>query len=81
MALNIAFNAVNVNSMQSNAGVFTGENAQTGWFSPTKQNNAIFGTGQFNLYLGNLNAISDNDGYDQPNTDPDFQPTNQNQSL
>lgn len=81
MALTIAFNAVNVNSMQSNAGIFTGENAQTGWFSPTKENNAIFGPGQLNAYFGNFNLVSDNDLVDQPNTDPDFNPTAQGQAL
>lgn len=67
--------------MQSNAGVFTGENVQTGWFSPTKENNGIFGPGQFNRYFSNLNLIFDNDLVDQLNADPDYNPTAQVQTL
>ncbi|HAQ06302.1 MAG TPA: hypothetical protein DCR24_01725 [Bacillus bacterium] len=81
MAISFFFNSINVNSMQSNAGVFIGGNVQTGWNSPTKQNNGIFGTGQGNMYFGNLNLNSDNDGVDQPNIDPDIQPTSQVQTL
>lgn len=81
MANSVLFNSINVNSMQSNAGVFIGGNAQTGWNSPTKQNNGIFGTGQGNVYFGNMHLISDNDGIDQPNADPDIQPTIQAQAF
>jgi hypothetical protein len=80
MANSFLFNSINVNSMQSNAGIFIGGNSQTGWNSPTKQNNGIFGTGQGNVYLGNMHLISDNDGIDQPNADPDIQPTSQVQA-
>jgi hypothetical protein len=81
VSVNFLFNAINVNSMQSNAGVFMGQNTQTGWNSPTKQNNGIFGTGQGNLYAGNFHIISDNDGIDQPNADPDIQPSANAQAL
>lgn len=81
MAVTFLFNSVVINSLQSNAGVFMGENAQTGWNSPTKENNGIFGPGQGNLYLGNLDFINDVDGVDQPTNDPDIQPTSQAQAL
>jgi hypothetical protein len=81
MAISFFFNAINVNSMKNNGGVFIGGNVQTGWNSPTKQNSGILGTGQGNLYTGNLHVINDNDGIDQPNIDPDIQPTNQSQAI
>ncbi|MDZ5471487.1 hypothetical protein SM124_06970 [Bacillus sp. 31A1R] len=81
MAVNILFNAINVAQFQSNSGLFIGTNNAAGWNSPQKLNQGIAGNGQGNITTGNVNIVSDPDGVDLPNTDPDVQPSFQPQVL
>ena len=71
MTYSIIFNAINVNTLDTNATVSVGENAQSGWNSHAKNN---FGNGMLfgiNYTVGSVNNIVDNDVFDTPINDPD----------
>ncbi|MFD0697858.1 spore germination protein [Paenibacillus sp. GCM10027628] len=79
MPSSIVFNMINVNSINTNATIGIGENAQSSWDSHSKNN---YGNGQF---IGNtistnvVNFINDNDIIDAPINDQDFKPAVNNQ--
>ncbi|MEW9699904.1 spore germination protein [Paenibacillus sp. SI8] len=79
MPSSIVFNMINVNSINTNASIGIGENAQSSWDSHSKNN---YGTGQFigNTISSNIvNLICDNDFIDAPINDQDFKPAVNNQ--
>jgi glutamate dehydrogenase/leucine dehydrogenase len=59
---NIKFTNINITSMSSNSGVFTGENSQSGW-QVNRKCNTGFGIliGYNNLAFEIVNIINDND--------------------
>jgi|LSQX01.1.fsa_nt_gb hypothetical protein len=74
MAVFITFGAILVNSMENDAGVFFGENVQTGWDSHAKNNmglGQVFGNGD--LIISPLNIFSDCDIIDAPINDQDVE--------
>lgn len=73
MAVFTSFNAINVNSIQSDSGVFVGQNNQPGWDSHQKQNSMNYLVGFFNTYPGNFNSFIDNDIIDAPINDQDIE--------
>lgn len=81
MAFNINLNAINIGSVQNNAGVFTGENQQFGWDTHQKQSSNAFLVGTFNTAPYNMNIITDNDVFDTPIGDQDFKPGYLTQQL
>jgi hypothetical protein len=77
MSVNIIYNAINVNSLNTNSTVSIGQNAQTNWDSHNKNN---YGNGSHSGIVNVLapsNIIFDNDILDTPINDPDFVPTAQ----
>ncbi|NRF90486.1 spore germination protein [Paenibacillus frigoriresistens] len=79
MPSSIVFNMINVNSINTNATIGIGENAQSSWDSHSKNN---YGTGQWigNTVSANIvNFIFDNDFIDAPINDQDFKPAVTNQ--
>ena len=61
-----------VGAMQSDAGVFMGENIQNGWDSHTKSNQAgSSATGDYNYLPTVLNIVNDPDLIDVPINDQD----------
>ena len=69
MAVFINFGVMVVNVLSNNTGIFFGENAQQGWNSPSKSNQAqrLYGVGC--VSVNNININSDPDGVDTPNID------------
>jgi hypothetical protein len=68
----IKFDNINVNAIESSAGIFVGTNTQLGWGAHSKHNTG-FGsiTGKFNLVVHTTNIIMDNDVIDTPIDDRD----------
>ncbi|MDC3413711.1 hypothetical protein NC797_13770 [Aquibacillus sp. 3ASR75-11] len=64
----IRFNSINVNSIDENSGIFTGNNNQYNWSSHSKENSG-FGTikGKRNLVIRPYNIVIDPDQIDNPN--------------
>lgn len=72
----IIFNAINVNGLETNNGIFVGDNAASNWASHNKNQFAIGQVfGAFNNYPANFNTIIDQDFIDTPINDADVQPT------
>lgn len=63
----VVFNSINVNVIDSQSGIFIGENRQSNWNSSSKTN-AGFGTaqGEGNIFLGLENVVIDPDTIDTP---------------
>lgn len=63
--MTVCFNNIQIASLSANAGVFTGENTQSGWRVQWKNN---FGFGQIagsnNVAAYNVNVVNDNDRID-----------------
>ncbi|CAG7600992.1 hypothetical protein PAESOLCIP111_00444 [Paenibacillus solanacearum] len=61
----IQFTNINITSLASNSGVFTGDNAQSNW-QVNRKSNCGFGTiaGYHNSAAYNVNVINDNDMLD-----------------
>ncbi|MBD0379818.1 spore germination protein [Paenibacillus sedimenti] len=80
MPSSIVFNMINVNSLNTNANIGIGENAQSSWDSHSKTN---VGTGE-NIGVvctaNMVNIIYDNDFIDSPINDQDFKPAVTNQA-
>ncbi len=71
VAIQIGF--MKVGGIQSDSGVFFGENMQNGWDSHSKSNSAGNGaTGDYNLAPSYLNLINDPDFIDVPINDQDI---------
>ncbi|TCL76416.1 hypothetical protein EDC14_1002175 [Hydrogenispora ethanolica] len=66
MAVFVNFGILVVNSIANNAGVFFGENAQQGWDSPTKSNQAVNIYGVGCCTVNNINVVCDPDLVDTP---------------
>ncbi|MCG8515717.1 MAG: spore germination protein [Halanaerobiales bacterium] len=81
MAIPIIFNAININSLNTNSLVSIGENAQPDWDSHSKTNQGSGAGFGFNWDIGIINYIFDNDVWDTPIFDPDFVPTVQKQQF
>jgi len=66
-AITIRFSNIQIASMSSNSGIFTGENSQSGWQVNRKSNNG-FGqiAGSHNIAAHMVNNINDNDVIDSP---------------
>lgn len=79
MPTSIVFNMINVNSINTNATIGIGENAQSSWDSHSKNN---YGNGQVigtSVYANLVNTVIDNDFIDAPINDQDFKPAVNNQ--
>lgn len=63
----VIFNSINVNAIDSQSGIWTGENKQWNWCSSSKTNSG-FGTaqGENNLFLELVNILADQDTIDNP---------------
>ncbi len=71
VAINIGF--LNVGGIQSDAGVFFGQNMQNGWDSHSKSNQAgPSAGGYFNTVWSYINLLSDPDVIDVPIMDQDI---------
>jgi hypothetical protein len=71
----IDFKMINVNALDTNATISTGENVQNGWDTHSKNN---FGQGTVygnTISSNNINSISDNDIIDTPINDQDYKPS------
>jgi hypothetical protein len=62
----VQFNQIQVNGMETNAGIFVGTNTQSRWSSHNKTNQSISVSGDQNVTSRNINVIYDNDGIDTP---------------
>ena len=72
MPVSIVFNQINVNSMEFNASVSTGQNNQMDWSTSGKQN---FGNGiEVGIVFssGIINIINDNDLIDSAFSEPEI---------
>ncbi len=66
MAVFINFGVMVVNTIETNAGLFFGENVQQGWDAPSKTNQALAIYGAGCISVGNVNIVSDPDVVDTP---------------
>lgn len=80
MSVNISIGAINVNSINTNGAVSSGETEQAGWSAHSKNN---YGNGQYIglSYTSSINNLLDNDLIDAPIADNDGIPSGQNQTL
>ncbi|MFC4619135.1 hypothetical protein ACFO4N_10455 [Camelliibacillus cellulosilyticus] len=81
MSVNIAFIAINVNSVNRASAVSVGENNQPNYTAHGKNNLGIGNVFGLNFAANMINNILDNDFIDMPFTDNDGIPTGQNQTL
>lgn len=63
----ISFGSINVNAIDTNSGIFTGNNMQSNWRTQTKTNSG-FGNirGKHNVVAYPLNIVIDPDTVDNP---------------
>jgi hypothetical protein len=88
--MNIIFNKIDVNTIDTASGIFIGTNHAHGWSSHNKNNNENvqngwdthsknnFGQGTVygnTISSNNINSISDNDIIDTPINDQDYKPS------
>lgn len=74
MAVCINFITIQINSLENDAGVFFGENVQSGWDSHSKNNQAMGQVfGNLNATLAPINIINDSDVIDSPVNDQDLE--------
>ena len=67
MAINMSFDAIQINYIHENSGIFIGSNRAYNWLTQKKINSAQGTvTGDGNLLLRNLNVINDSDLIDMP---------------
>ena len=70
----IIFNCIATNSLKTNAGIFIGENAATGWDSNNKNDSALNQiVGAANVLTAILTMLNDNDLIDTPIIDNDIE--------
>jgi hypothetical protein len=73
----IVFNMINANGLETNAGIFVGENSANGWDSHNKNQESIgiifSAFGAFNSFPNNFNLIHDNDVVDTIINDQDIE--------
>lgn len=68
----IIFNCIAVNSLNSSAGVFIGDNSAPSWDANNKSSNSINTVvGAGNLFTANMTLLTDNDLVDTPIVDSD----------
>ncbi|UJF34344.1 spore germination protein [Paenibacillus hexagrammi] len=80
MPSSIVFNMININSLNTNATIGIGENAQSSWDAHSK-NNIASGENIGTVMVANtVNFIYDNDFIDAPINDQDFKPAITNQA-
>lgn len=73
MTVVINLPVININAMETDTGVFIGENSQFGWDSHQKQTSGVgFVFGAFNQFPLNGYLITDNDYFDMPVNDQDI---------
>ncbi|MCL6445018.1 MAG: hypothetical protein K6T83_16450 [Alicyclobacillus sp.] len=73
MAVAIQIGFIKVGAIQSDAGVFFGQNMQNGWDSHTKSNSAgPSASGTFNVLPAYFNLVYDPDFIDVPINDQDI---------
>jgi hypothetical protein len=65
----VQFDNINVNAIDTNAGIFIGTNGQNNW-SSNNNTKSGFGSlfGKFNLVSKNINIVKDDDVIDTPIT-------------
>jgi hypothetical protein len=72
VAVGIQIGYMKVGSMQSDVGVFFGENIQNGWDSHSKTNTAgMTANGDYNYMPSFMNTVNDADWIDAPINDQD----------
>lgn len=70
----IIFNCIAANSLNTNAGIFIGENAASGWDSNNKSDNVMNHiVGAANVLTAILTMFNDNDLIDTPIIDNDIE--------
>ncbi|HYE82922.1 MAG TPA: hypothetical protein VEG39_12255 [Clostridia bacterium] len=70
----IIFNCIATNSMNTNAGIFIGDNAASGWDSNNKTEDVITQVaGVGNIFTAILTMMNDNDLVDTPIIDNDIE--------
>lgn len=73
MSVAIQIGLINIGGMQSDAGVFFGQNMQNGWDSHSKSNQSgPSASGFYNYVSSYINLISDPDVIDVPIFDQDI---------
>lgn len=69
----IIFNCIAVNSINTGAGVFIGDNAASSWDANNKSSSSLYlVAGAGNLFTANMTLITDNDVIDTPIVDSDI---------
>lgn len=81
MAIPIFFNSINVNGQYTNSTVSIGENSQSGWSAPSKNNFAVGPQFGQNIVPTPFNFINDSDLSDAPMYDPVWTPVFENQQI
>jgi hypothetical protein len=73
MAESIVFNTIVANGMETNVGIFVGQNSANNWVSHNKSQGSILSViGFYNTLPHNINILNDNDGIDTPISDNDY---------
>lgn len=81
MSVPVVFNTLNIGGQYTNATVSIGENMQSGWNAPSKNNFAIGPAFGMNLAISPANFVFDPDGIDTRIIDPEFIPSFQTQQV
>ena len=69
----IIFNCIAVNSLNTSAAVFVGDNSAPSWDANNKSSNSINTVaGAGNVFTANITLLSDNDVLDTPIVDSDI---------
>lgn len=69
----IIFNCIAVNSLNTSAAVFVGDNSASGWDANNKSSNSVNTVaGAGNIFTANLTLLNDNDVIDTPIVDSDI---------
>jgi hypothetical protein len=69
----VVFNTIVANGMETNAGIFVGQNSASNWTTHNKTQGSILSViGFYNTLPNNMNILNDNDGVDTPITDNDY---------
>lgn len=80
MATSINFNSIVTNAMNTNSGVFIGDNNMVGWDSHSKRLNGVGGVfGQYNLIPNPYVLINNNSLFDTMINDNDLNTNNESQ--
>jgi hypothetical protein len=81
LAFSFFVGAININMQNTNAGVFFGENQQSGWSSHRKTDNGVGQQNGIFSSTANLTFINDNDVNDGNIFDPDIISAVQGQTI